>query len=187
MVRDVSRTREPRPQDVDFYAQRSTHLRQGDLFREIPLGQPFPPDALHHQEGSRRFLSGPFEPGFGMLLSPTCSMAAQGGPEGYAHPFRVIAPVLAVADLVEQGALKPGALEELRRADHLQNYFYLPPIDAVGLPESAALLYAPITLHHDYLEDRRVAQLSSEAAVHLKRQLAAHFSGALFSHAAFED
>jgi hypothetical protein len=55
------------------------------------------------------------------------------------------------------------------------------------MPESLALLYTPITLHHDYLEDRRIAQLSIEAAIHLKRQLTYHFGGELYSHADFSD
>jgi hypothetical protein len=55
------------------------------------------------------------------------------------------------------------------------------------MPESLALLYAPTSLHHEYLEGRRIAQLSVAAAVHLKRQLATHFSGATFRHEAFAD
>jgi hypothetical protein len=179
--------REQRPPDDNYYKQRTTWLRQGDLFTEIPLGYPFPPDAVDHSEGNRRFLSGPFEPGFGMLLTPSCSMAAQGKPGEYAHPARILAPVIALAELVGAGAIKPGALDDLRTYDHLANYFYLPPIPAAEMAESLALLYMPITLHHDYLEERRIAQLSVEAAVHLKRQLTYHFGGELFSHDDFTD
>jgi hypothetical protein len=75
--------REPRPPDENYYEERTTWLRQGDLFTEIPLGYPFPPDAADHSEGSRKFLSGPFESGLGMLLTPSCSMAAQGKPGEY--------------------------------------------------------------------------------------------------------
>jgi hypothetical protein len=145
-----------------------------------------PPDAFNHEEGSRKFLSGPFEPGFGMLVSPTCSMHAQGG-EGYAHPVRMLAPVLSVEHLVERGAVKEAALEDLQTYDHLVNYLYLPPIEEYGFPASLALLYGAITIHHDYLEERRIAQLSEEAAVHLKFKLTAFFGGSLFSHEDFED
>lgn len=179
--------REPRPPDENYYEERTTWLRQGDLFKEVPLGFPFPPDAVEHSEGNRRFLSGPFESGFGMLLTPSCSMAAQGKPGAYAHPARILAPVIAFDRLVDAGAIKAGALDQLREYDHLANYFYLPPIADAGMPESLALLYMPITLHHDYLEERRIAQLSIEAAVHLKRHLTYHFGGELFSHDDFSD
>jgi hypothetical protein len=145
-----------------------------------------PPDAVDHEEGKRKFLSGPFEPGFGMLLTPTCSMQAQGA-DGYAHSVRVLAPVLSLEHLVEVGIIKEAALGDLRKFDHLMNYFYLPPIEGDDFPESAALIYGAITVHHDYLLDRRIAQLNTEAAVHLKLKLSAHFSGSLFSHEDFED
>ncbi len=178
--------RESRPDDERYYEWRTEYLSQGDLFTEIPLGQPWPPNAVDHKEGSRKFISGPFEAGFGLLLTPTCSMAAQGVPGAYAHPHRTIAPVLPLERLVAEGAIKKGAVDDLRRFDHLINYMYLPPLPEAQLPESVALLYAPITLHHDYLsDDRRIAQLGSDAQAHLKRQLSLFYGGSLFSHNAF--
>jgi hypothetical protein len=178
---------ELRPSDDVYYAQRTDYVRQGDLFREVPLGYPWPPDAIDHSAGERKFLSGPFEAGFGMLLTPTCSMIAQGKAGAYAHPVRALSPVLPLVDLVAHGVVKGGSLEDLRTHDHLINYFYLPAIEDAGMPESLALLYAAITVHHDYLEDHRIAQLSEEAAVHLKYKLCALDTGSLFSHADFED
>jgi hypothetical protein len=177
---------ERRPRDEDYYAERTTYVRQGDLFRDVPLAYPWPPDAVSHEAGKRKFLSGPFESGFGMLISATCSFTAQGAP-GYAHPVRVLAPVLPLAHLVEQGVVKTTSLDDLRVYDHLVNYFYLPAIVDEDLPESLALLYAAITVHHDYLEERRVAQLSPAAAIHLKYKLTALFAGERFSHADFDD
>lgn len=189
---------EERPPDADYFEERTDYFRQGDVFRDIPLGYPFPAEAFSHAAGSRKFLSGPFEPGFGLLLTPTCSMAAQSAPGQYAHPVRTLAPVLPLEHLIETAAIKPGSVEDLRRYDHLVNYLYLPPIATVGMPESLALLYAAITIHHDYVADdpdgpngermsRRVAQLSPAAAVHLKYKLTALYAGALFSHADFDD
>lgn len=180
------RDRERRPPDQGYYAERSEYVRQGDLFRDIPLGYPMPPDAVDHEEGRRKFLSGPFEPGFGMLISPTCSMHAQGG-EGYAHAVRMLAPVLSIQHLVDTGAVKEAALDDLRTYDHLANYFYLPPVEEHDFPESLALLYGVITIHHDYLVERQISQLSEEAAIHLKVKLTAFFTGSLFSHEDFED
>lgn len=44
-----------------------------------------------------------------------------------------------------------------------------------------------MSMHHDYLEDRRVAQLSEPAAIHLKYKLTVLYGGILFSHEDFED
>ena len=178
---------EERPRDEAYYEERTDYVRQGDLFRDVPLGYPFPPDAAKHAEGQRKFLSGPFEAGFGLLVTPSCSMAARGAPGQYAHPVRTLAPVLPLERLLEENAVKAEAVADLRRYDHLINYFYVPELADAGLPESLALLYAAITVHHDYLENRRVAQLSVPAAVHLKYKLTAMFSGELFSYEDFSD
>ena len=177
---------EERPPDDQYYTPRTDYVRQGDVFRDIPLGYPWPADAIEYSAGSRTFLSGPFDSGFGMLLTPTCSMTAQGAP-GYAHPVRSLAPVLPLDHLVEEGAVKQGAIDDLRTHDHLINYFYLPPLPKDEMPESLALLYHSVTVHHDFLEGRRVAQLTEDAAIHLKYKLCAMTTGSLFAHANFAD
>ena len=77
-----------RPADESYYRDRTTYVRQGDLFCGIPQGYTWPSDAIAHAEGERTFLSGPFGSGFGMLVTPTCSMLAQGDATGYAHAVR---------------------------------------------------------------------------------------------------
>ena len=178
---------EPRPPDGEYYADRTDYARQGDLFRDVPLGYPWPPDAIDHDAGKRKYLSGPFEPGFGLLLSPTCSMAAQGEPGKYAHAVRLLAPVLPLQFLLEAGVVKQASVADLRVYDHLVNYFYLPAIASEEFPESLALLYGCITVHHDYLIQRRIAQLAPSAAIHLKYKLTALFAGERFSHGDFAD
>lgn len=178
---------ETRPADEEYYAERTDYVRQGDLFQDVPLGYAWPADALSHDAGNRKFLSGPFEPGFGLLLTPTCSMTAQGATGAYAHAIRMLSPVLPLEHLVEQGAVKEAALKDLREHDHLVNYLYLPPIESAGMPESLALIYAGISVHHDYLIERRIAQLSETAAIHLKYKLTALYAGELFGHEDFSD
>ncbi|HTZ87680.1 MAG TPA: hypothetical protein VMB05_13520, partial [Solirubrobacteraceae bacterium] len=109
---------EPKPPDKDYFEERTRYVRMGDVFRDVPLGYPWPPDAVDHDAGRRKFLSGPFEAGFGMLLSPTCSFFAQGA-SGYAHPVRMLAPVLPLTRLVADGAIKEQAVADLRIYDHL--------------------------------------------------------------------
>jgi hypothetical protein len=177
--------RPERPVDADYYERdRVDLISQGDLFRDVPLAYPLPADELVVDEdehgGSRRFLSGPLEFGPAMLVTPSCSLGAQGA-GGYAHPVRTLVPVLPLAELVERGVVKESALDDLRRFDHLINYMYLPPLDVdeleFSMPESVALLYMPVTLHHAFLDGQRVSQLAYRGAQQLQRKLVWFYSG----------
>jgi hypothetical protein len=169
-----------RPADSDYYvAPWSENVLQGDIFRDVPLAIPAPPDAVTVGEGERRFLSGPFEAGWAMLITPSCAMAAQGraaAPGTYAHPARTLVPIRPVEELVAAQAVPEHNLG-LLRADRLVNYLYLPASD--HWPESVALLYLPITVHHDVIVRDRVAQLTGLAFWHLRVKLMAFTGGFL--------
>jgi hypothetical protein len=178
-------TRPERPADAEYYERDRVELfSQGDLFRDVPLAYPLPADELVIDEaeggGSRRFLSGPLEFGPAMLITPSCSLGAQ-GTAGYGHPVRTLVPVLPLAELIERGVVKETALDDLRRFDHLINYVYLPPLEVdeleFAMPESVALLYMPVTLHHAFLEGQRVSQLAYRGAQQLQRKLVWFYSG----------
>jgi hypothetical protein len=176
--------RPERPPDADYYERDRIELfSQGDLFRDVPLAYPLPADELvvdDESGGSRRFLSGPLEFGPAMLITPSCSLGAQ-GTAGYGHPVRTLVPVLPLAELVDRGVVKESALDDLRRFDHLINYMYLPPLDVdeldFSMPESVALLYMPVTLHHAFLDGQRVSQLAYRGAQQLQRKLVWFYSG----------
>jgi hypothetical protein len=176
--------RPERPADNDYYERERVELvSQGDLFRDVPLAYPMPASELVIDEegrGSRRFLSGPLEFGPAMLITPSCSLAAQ-REAGYSHPVRTLVPVLPLEELVDRGVIKETALNDLRRFDHLINYLYLPPLEVekleFSMPESNALLYMPVTLHHAFLEDNRVSQLAYRGAQQLQRKLVWFYSG----------
>jgi hypothetical protein len=176
--------RPERPSDADYYERdRVELLSQGDLFRDVPLAYPLPATELVVDEesgGSRRFLSGPLEFGPAMLITPSCSLGAQGGGR-YSHPVRTLVPVLPLVELVERGVIKETALDDLRRFDRLINYMYLPPLEVdeheFAMAESLALLYMPITLHHALLEGQRVSQLAYRGAQQLQRKLVWFYSG----------
>jgi hypothetical protein len=177
-------TKPERPPDAEYYERDRVELfSQGDLFRDVPLAYPLPADELVVDEasgGSRRFLSGPLEFGPAMLVTPSCSLGAQGA-TGYGHPVRTLVPVIPLAELVDHGVVKESALADLRRFDHLINYMYLPPLEVDALefsmPESVALLYMPVTLHHAFLEGQRVSQLAYRGAQQLQRKLVWFYSG----------
>ena len=176
--------RPERPRDADYYERHRVELfSQGDLFRDVPLAYPLPADELVVDEesgGGRRFLSGPLEFGPAVLITPSCSLGAQ-GTAGDGHPVRTLVPVFPLAELVERGVVKEPALDDLRRFDHLINYMYLPPLDVdeleFSMPESVALLYMPVTLHHAFLEGQRVSQLAYRGAQQLQRKLVWFYSG----------
>lgn len=176
--------RPERPVDAEYYERERVELfSQGDLFRDVPLAYPMPADELVVDEegpGGRRFLSGPLEFGPAMLVTPSCSLAARGA-KGYAHPVRTLVPVIPLAHLLEGGIIKETALADLRRFDHLINYMYLPPLDVeeleFSMPESVALMYMPVTLHHAFLEGQRVSQLAYRGAQQLQRKLVWFYSG----------
>jgi hypothetical protein len=177
--------RPERPSDADYYERDRVELfSQGDLFRDVPLAYPLPAEELVVDEagsvGGRRFLSGPLDFGPAMLVTPSCSLAAQ-GTTGYGHPVRTLVPVLPLTVLVERGVVKETALDDLRRFDHLINYMYLPPLEvdelAFSTPESVALLYMPVTLHNAFLEGQRVSQLAYRGAQQLQRKLVWFYSG----------
>ena len=181
-------SRPERPNDGDYYERERVELfSQGDLFRDVPLAYPSPADELLVDEdehasgaGGRSFLSGPLAFGTAMLITPSCSMGAQGA-SGYAHMVRTLVPAMPLADLVERGVVKESTLEDVRRYDHLINYMYLPPLEIddmdFAMPESLALLYMPVTLHHAMLEGNRVSQLAYRGAQQLQRKLVWFYSG----------
>lgn len=169
-----------RPSDSDYYvAPWSDGFLQGDLFMDVPLGFAAPPDAIVIAEGERRFITGPFDAGPAMLLSPSCAIAAQGTDTRagmYAHPARIMAPIRPLEELLHAHVVTEQNIGHLR-ADRLRNYFYLPADDQ--RPESAALLYMPITVHHDVIAEERIAQLTGAAFWHLRIKLMAFYGGFL--------
>ena len=178
-------SRPERPADADYYERDRVELfSQGDLFRDVPLAYPSPAEEILLDEedaaGARRFISGPLSFGPAMLITPSCSLGAQGA-AGYSHPVRTLVPLLPVAELLEREIVKEGAVADLRRFDHLINYMYLPELEVdelqFSMPESLALLYMPVTLHHEMLEENRVTQLAYRGAQQLQRKLVWFYSG----------
>jgi len=172
---------EARPSDDEYYEPHTGLFEQGDLFRDVPQAYPLPADEVILEEGAtepegirRRFLSGPFDTGFGLLVTPTCSMRAQGVEEAYAHPVRTLLVVRPVEDLLERGALDDAKLTMARKYDNFINYMYLPPLEEIELPESMAFIYMPVTLHHDLIDGQEAARLGPEAVLQLHRKLVWH-------------
>ncbi len=186
--------RQERPVDDSYYEQeRIPLLSQGDIFRDVPLAYPSPAEQLLLDEseevGVRAFLSGPLDFGPAMLITPTCSMRAQQA-EGYSHPVRTLVPLLPLETFLEARVVKPDSIGLARKYDALINYMYLPPCEIeeldFSLPESFALLYMPVTLHHDFIDGNRMTQLAVDGARQLQRKLVWFDSGWLESRELFD-
>ena len=177
--------RPERPSDGDYYERDRVELfSQGDLFRDVPLAYPSPAHELLVDEagGGRstlldratRFRAG--DAGHAELLT------RRAGHDG----LRPSGPDTR-AGTAARAARRPrrrqgnGSRTTCGRFDHLINYMYLPPLDIdkldFSMPESVALLYMPVTLHHAFLEGQRVSQLAYRGAQQLQRKLVWFYSG----------
>lgn len=184
--------REERPPDDAYYETRLDLYSQGDIFRDVPLAYPVPADEILEDSedlgaGTRRFLSGPLDFGLAMLTMPTCSMRAQGTTaSAYSHPVRTLVPLMPLGRLLDEGYVDKGQAGLARKYDALINYMYLPPDDELEIPETLALLYMPVALHHELIDGQRVTQLALEGARQLQRKLTWFVSGVLAPRAEFE-
>lgn len=173
-----------------YYEERVALLSQGDIFEDVPLAYPSPADELLVEEseagGGRRFLSGPLQVGPAMLITPTCSMRSQGGGGDYAHPVRTLVPLRPVAELEEIGILDPARLRLAEKRDSLINYMYLPEDSGLEIVESLALLYMPVTVHHEMIEANRITQLCAAGSAQLQKKLTWFTSSVLLARDDFE-
>lgn len=187
---DMSHERRP---SGPYYEDRIPLLSQGDIFTDVPLAYPSPADelvvesGLYEDAGSRRFISGPLTTGQAMLITPTCSMRTQGdAEEPYAHPVRTLVPLRPIQDVIDQGIFDKAKHRLAESRDALINYMYLPGADSLGLEESVALLYMPITLHHEMIDGQRISQLTPVAARQLQKKLTWHVSSVLLDRETFD-
>lgn len=102
------------------------------------------------------------------------------------HPVRTLVPVRPLDELIEIGAIKTANVDDIRKFDHTVNYMYLPANTELAMPESMALFYMPVTLHHDIIVDQRLAQLQYEAAQQLQRKLVRFYTSVDASREQFE-
>ena len=173
----------------EYYEMRTELLSQGDVFADVPLAYPMPAGEIVVEEigeTARTFLSGPLDYGPALLITPTCSMRSQSPGRDYAHPVRTLVPLRSVADLERAGVLDRAKIGIAERRDGLINYMWTPGIPDVGIDDSLALLYMPVTLHHDMIVDARITQLTHDAACQLQKKLAWHATSVVLDRAEFD-
>lgn len=141
----------PRPQDDEYYEDnRTTHFAQGDIFREVPFYY-----AGLSEAGDEAIPVS--HVGYGLLVSYTSGMMLQPpGTPGYAHPWRLIAPIFPLNLLADRG-FTPEQVERLRTHDTYMRYMYLPPYPG-EFGECVAVLYRPALVAQDVIDEKRVTK-----------------------------
>jgi hypothetical protein len=180
-----------RPDNAEYYVNgRTEHVAQGDIFRDVPFPMALPEPPPREESigmGTRRVLETPFfMHAHGVLISHSSGFMAQPvGTRGYAHPYRVLVPVLPIAMLQEQEVLNDDLLRLLRREDKLSNFMFLPPRPGLFGAEHAACLYRPALVHMDLLEGRRLIQMSEVGVQQLQAKIVEAFTGEWIEPAQF--
>jgi hypothetical protein len=113
-------------------------------------------------------------------------MRSQTPGRDYAHPVRTLVPLRPVAELTQIGILDVSKHRLAEMRDSLINYMYVPAAPAIDLAESLALLYMPVTLHHDMIAESRLSQLTYDAAAQLQKKLTWFASSLLVDRADFD-
>lgn len=180
--------------DDAYYEDRPvTHTAQGDLYDRVPFAYATVPAVGDRPRGARKRPTddlpvatvAPLET-TGVVCSYTCGFLAQPpGTEGYAHPFRTVAPILPLRDLLRMG-MKANELRKIREYGGVNGFMYLPVLgddeeDDEWRGAGAALLYRPTLVSQGLLDQReRVARLSEPAQRILIARLIQIFSPSLF-------
>jgi hypothetical protein len=167
-----------RPRDDEYWARPwSRILFSGDVFDAIPFGMPPTEIVVREDVEPVQHYTGQVGFAYGLLISPTCDMyEAVGAEPRLAHPFRVLVPVLDLAEVVRQTETVERSVGLLRSRDSLTAYMYLPALPGF-FEESVACLFRPAVVADDFLADppRRIAQMTQEGRRHLKIKLAAYW------------
>jgi hypothetical protein len=162
-----------RPNDEEYFELRTDHFAQGDIFKEVPF---YYGDISPLKNPAEPFIATGFS-GYGVLITYTSGMMNQPpGTPGYAHPWRLVAPLLSIAQLAEQGVFSDQQIDGLRSQDNFGRYMYVPSFPG-EFRESVVVCHRPSLVHQEVLEGRRISQLQLPAALRLQEKLATTFLG----------
>lgn len=165
-----------------YYKDRNVeHTAQGDIYADIPFVFAHSTAAIRPAGARKRPADEPEvvmpDPlvGPGIVCSYTCGFMAQPpGTRGYAHPYRLVAPIVALQVLADHG-VKANELRKLVDSGFLQGLLYLPRSKRVATNEpnevddewkghAAALLYRPTLVHQGLIDNReRLTRLTEPA------------------------
>jgi hypothetical protein len=155
-----------------YYKNRDvSHTAQGDIYADVPFvfahstASVAPVGARKRPADEPEVIIPDPVVGPGLVCSYTCGFTAQpAGTKGYAHPYRLVAPIVSAQTLADHG-VKANELRKLIESGFLQGLLYLPVTKRVAPTEpeivneewkghAAALLYRPTLVHQGLLDNR---------------------------------
>lgn len=164
--------------DDEYYAERAVaHAQQGDVYCDVPLAYSTLPSTPETQAGKRRRPDRPAaamtvvrNARWAVVCSYTCGFLAQPpGTRGYSHPYRVIAEIAPLHDLVGPQGLNADQARAILRTGGAQGLMYVPlpepdRTDDVWGGAGVILLYMPSLVTQPLLEaSQRIARMSERA------------------------
>lgn len=173
------------PDDYFDPTYAASHTAQGDVFDEVPFIVYGHPDEDFKASGARKRPSKVRpEVGLAVVLDYTCDIVAQPpGTVGYSHPFRLVAPVRPIRDLIGKKTFSQNDGRKLRDENRIRGLAYLPLLpewyEAQGDEwdgHAAILIYAATGVTQKVLDScRRVARMSADAQRILMSKAASRF------------
>ncbi|HWY90731.1 MAG TPA: hypothetical protein VNY31_08675 [Solirubrobacteraceae bacterium] len=161
----------------DYYAERDVaHTAQGDIHAGVPFVHATMLSPQFEAAGARKRpdAADPDQAavtshhGMAIVLHYTCGITAQPpGSRGYAHEFRLVAPIVSLHTLKRWG-MKNNELRKLRDGYALQGFMYLPQVEPVLLdgPNEPASEYGGHAAALIQARDRQPGGPGSRAAHH---------------------
>ena len=164
--------------DDQYYVERAVeHAQQGDVYGDVPLSYATLPTGFDARTGKRQRPDRPAEAitavrraRWAALCSYTCGFLAQPpGTRGYSHPYRLMAEITPLRDVVGEMALSIEQARGLVRSGGAQGLMYVPlpepdPIDDEWTSAGVVLLYTPSLVTQPLLDvSKRVARMSEDA------------------------
>jgi len=164
------------PNADDYFELRDVrHTMQGDIYRSVPFAHAsafspgFSPSGKRTRPGEESTVVVPTTAWPGIVCSYTCGFLAQPpGTEGYAHPFRLVAPIRTFGELKDD--LKTQDFDNLLNRGFVSGLMYLPsPLEDLERDDrlrghAVICLYRASLVAQELLDQReRVARLSVPA------------------------
>jgi len=168
----------------EYYETRDIpHTAQGDIHDGLPFVHATLVSPEFEAAGARKRGSGGSVAGTltnlvgpGVVLHYTCGITAQPqGTEGYAHEFRLVAPIVSLRELRRRFRMNNNELRKIRDGATIQSFMYLPQNELLVLDDpdqeedewtghAAALIYRPGVVSQALLDARpRLLQLTAPA------------------------
>jgi hypothetical protein len=150
------------------------HVTQGDVYADIPVQYVgFSASGRFRSSGQSKKPGLIGDAGLAVVLDYTCRIVSQPpGKVGYAHPFRRLAPVRPLADMIsKKSGITANNARKIAASNGITGLSYVPLRPEWGLITDGefghcgvVLLYAAITVHQEVLDSSpRVGRLSEPA------------------------